>query len=358
MDRTVNPAMITLARESHGLTQSELAKRLNVPQSKVSKIESGHIGVSPDVLTALVRELKFPEKFFYQNFDVYPAGLHLYLYRKHKTLHAKELSRIVAWMNLYRSHVKKLLSAAEVEYKPVPEYDIDEFDSVAAIARAVRNHAGLPSGPVENVTSVLEDMGVVVIPFDPGTRLFAGASMLSEKPNYVVVVNAQMPGDRLRWTLAHELGHMVMHRVPTANMEAEADEFAAEFLMPAKDIAPYFSEVSFPSIEKLASLKRLWKVAMSALLIHAKRLRYITETQYRLMVTKMGSVGITRLKEPPELNVPVESPTLLSEIVEFHAQELGYTADQLGDLLAFDVNAFLEHYRFTGRTLRIVRNVG
>lgn len=357
MEQTVNPSMITLAREARSLSQSQLAKLLNVPQSKVSKMESGHIGVSPDMLAALVRELKYPEKFFYQNFDVYPAGMHLYQYRKHKTLHARDLSRIVAWMNIYRSHVRNLLTAAEVEYKPVPEYDIDEFDSIAAIARAVRHHAGLPSGPVQNMTAVVEDMGVVVVPFDPGTRLFSGASMLSEKPNYVVVVNSQMPGDRLRWTLAHELGHMVMHRVPTPNMEAEADEFAAEFLMPAKDIAPYFSEASFPSIEKLASLKRIWKVSMSALLMQAKRLRYITENQYRVMVTKMGQVGITRLKEPPELNVPFEQPTLLTEIVDFHAQELGYTADQLSDLLALEVNDFLERYRFTGRTLRVVRNV-
>jgi hypothetical protein len=154
------------------------------------------------------------------------------------------------------------------------------------------------------------------------------------------------------------LAHMVMHRVPTSNMEQEADEFAAEFLMPAKDISPYFFEPLFPSIEKLATLKKVYKVAMTAVLLQAKRLGFTTDHQYRSTVTRMARLGITRLSEPPELNIPLEIPTLLTEIVDFHAQELGYTADQMSDMLLIETNTFLERYRFTGRTLRIVRNVG
>jgi Zn-dependent peptidase ImmA (M78 family)/transcriptional regulator with XRE-family HTH domain len=358
MERTVNPAMITLAREAQSMTQTELARRLSTPQSKVSKMESGLIGVSPDMLTVLSRVLDFPEKFFFQNFEVYPAGIHLYQFRKHKTLQAKELNRIVAWMNLYRSHVRNLLTSAEIEYKPVPQFDVDELDSIGAIARAVRQYVGLASGPVKNMTAVLEDLGVVVVPFDPGTRKFAGATMLTEKPNYVVVANSTMTTAMWRWTLAHELGHMVMHRIPNANMEAEADEFAAEFLMPIRDIGPHFKDPLFPSIEKLAALKRIYNVAMFAVLVHSKKTGRITDDQYRTCITRMGSVGITRLQEPPELNLPPEVPTLLSEIVEFHAQELRYTADQLSDLISLNVPMFLDRYQFTGRKLNIVRNVG
>ncbi len=356
MSQTINAAMIVLARESQGVTQSQLATRLNLPQSKLSKMESGHIPVPVDVLSALVRELKFPEKFFYQTFDVYPAGMHLYMYRKHKTLPAKDLNRIAAWMNIYRSHVRGLLNAAEIEYREVPQYDIEEFDSTADVARAVRQYARIPPGAVvQNMTAVMEDMGIVVIPFDPGTRLFAGASMLTEKPNYVVVVNSQMPGDRLRWTLAHELAHMVMHRIPTLNMEFEADEFAAEFLMPAREIGQYLSDLN-PST--LASLKRHWKVSMFAILQHAFRLGKITDRQKRSLITRLAGVHITRLKEPAELQIPAETPTLLNELIDFHANELGYDAEQMADLLALDVRQFLDRYHFSGRKLRPVRNVG
>lgn len=355
MERTVNAAMITLARESLGMTQTELAGRMGVPQSKLSKIESGQIICPPEILSALVRVTKYPEKFFFQNFEVYPAGMHLYMFRKHKTLPAKDLSRIAAWMNLYRLHVKHLLKAAEIEYKEVPQHDIEEFESIAGLARAVRQYTQVPPGPIKNVTSILEDMGVVVIPFNPGTRLFSGASMLTEKPNYVVVVNSQMPSDRWRWTLAHELAHMVMHRIPTLNMEEEADEFAAEFLMPSHEIAPYLSDLT---PEKLASLKRYWKVSMFAILNHALRLGKITDRQRRTLITKLAGLGITRVKEPAGLAPEPEKPTLLAELIEFHASELDYDAEQMGDLLALDVKQFLDNYDFSGRKLRAIRNVG
>jgi Zn-dependent peptidase ImmA (M78 family)/transcriptional regulator with XRE-family HTH domain len=357
-DRIVNPNMITLAREALGWTQTELSHRLNVPQSKVSKMESGLIGVTPEMLAALSETLKFPENFFYQTFQVFPAGIHLYLFRKHKTLLSKDFSKIVAWMNLHRSHIKYLLQSVEIEYKPVPHYDIDEFGNVQSIARAVRQYVNLPSGPVQNVTNVLEDLGVVVVPFDPGTRKFQGASMLTEKPNYVVIANSTMTGDAWRWTLAHELGHMVMHHIPSSDMESEADDFAAEFLMPIREIAPHFCDPEFPSIEKLATLKKIYNVSMFAILVHAKRSGLITSDQYRSCITKMGRLGITRLQEPPELNSPREVPSLLDEIVEFHSDILSYTAQQISDLIMFDTQRFLERYRFSGRTLRIVENVG
>jgi Zn-dependent peptidase ImmA (M78 family) len=52
----------------------------------------------------------------------------------------------------------------------------------------------------------------------------------------------------LRWTLVHEIGHILMHRFPTDNMEREADEFAAEFLLPAKDVKPQLYDLTLPML--------------------------------------------------------------------------------------------------------------
>lgn len=328
MSQAVNPDMIVLARETRGVTQKELAEKLRVEQYQVSRIESGLLPrLALDKIEEIAHVLKYPSKFFFQTFQVYPAGMHLY--RKHKTLPAKELARVASMMNIFREHVKEFLESAELEYKPVKECGVDEYGSPEEIARAIRQYMNLPRGAVKNMTKVLEDMGVVVIPYN-GNRLFSGASLLTEKPNYITVVNANMPGDRYRYTLAHELGHIVMHSLPTPNMEDEADRFAAEFLMPMREIGHHLSRLT---LDDLASLKKSWKVSMAAILKHAHVHGKVNDRQYRALWEKMGKAGY-RLQEPKELEVPLEKPTLLPELLDFHVKELGYDLEQLSDKLA------------------------
>jgi Zn-dependent peptidase ImmA (M78 family)/DNA-binding XRE family transcriptional regulator len=352
MEQMVNPDMIALARESRGMTQTDLSRRLNVTQGLISKIETGHIGVSPEVLGQLSKILNYPERFFFQRFNVFPAGMHFY--RCHKSLPSKKQLELVARMNISRKHIRELLQPADIEFKPLPEFDLDEYGSPEEIARAIRHFLRLPRGPVENLTKVLEDSGVLVVHLDAGTRLFAGASMLADKPNYVIFVNRDMPGDRLRHTLAHELGHIVMHPIPNPHMEEQADRFASEFLMPIRDIGQYLKSLD---LEKLATLKGYWMTSMQSILVKAFREKKIEERQYRYLWMRMGKAQ-WRLREPPELDIPVEKPSLVSELVDLHLKELGYTVEQLSDKLAYSTEEFKALYTPERHHLKLLRRTG
>src|SRR2546421_1977476 len=95
--------------------------------------------------------------------------------------------------------------------------------------------------------------------------------------------------DRLRYTLAHELGHLIMHHDSTdADAERQADIFAAEFLMPSRDVRPYLYNLT---VEKLANLKTYWKVSMSALIKRASDLDAITSRHARTLWMKMAQAG-------------------------------------------------------------------
>jgi Zn-dependent peptidase ImmA (M78 family)/transcriptional regulator with XRE-family HTH domain len=351
MSQIVNPDMIVLARETRGITQKGLAEKLGLEQYQVSRMESGQLPLLViERLEDLSRLLRYPKKFFYQNFYVYPAGMHLY--RKHKTLPAKELAQIAAMMNVFREHIKGFLDAAEIEYKPVKECDIDEYGSPEEIARAIRQYLHLPRGPVKNMTKVLEDFGVVVVPFE-SNRKFSGASLLTEKPNYITAINSTMPGDRYRHTLAHELGHIVMHSLPRPEMEEEAERFACEFLMPIAEIGHNLHGLT---LEKLASLKKYWKVSMASILKHAHRNEKITDRHYRTIWLQMGKAGY-RLQEPKDLEIPAEKPTLLPELIDFHIKELGYSLEQLSDKVAADPEEFAALYKLATNKLKLVRKV-
>ena len=113
------------------------------------------------------------------------------------------------------------------------------------MAQSIRQLWLLPRGPVDDVTSLLETAGVIVIGFDFGTDLCDGFSQHgSDNLPPIIFTNTRQPKDRLRFSLVHELGHIVMHRLPNPNMEAEANRFAAEFLMPTSDITKDFYNLS------------------------------------------------------------------------------------------------------------------
>lgn len=331
--------MLTLARESRGMTQKALAVAMDITQGHMSKLESGQTTASDSVVTGLSDVLTYPEHFFFMDEPIYGPGVSEFFHRKHQTS-VRVMNRMHANLNVRRIHVARLMSATELTTESIPQLDVGDFRSPEAVARAVRASWNLPPGPVKNLTATIEDAGGIVMYCDFGTTDVAGVSRWVPGLPPMFFLNKDMPGDNNRLTLAHELGHMVMHRVPGPEMEAEAFAFGREFLMPAADIKPQFYDVTLP---RLAAMKPFWKVSMAALLYCAGELGAVTERQRRYLYMKMGAMGFKR-REPPELDIPKEQPTLLEEIVEMHQTDLGYSVSELADLLALTPDELVSLY--------------
>jgi Zn-dependent peptidase ImmA (M78 family) len=146
-------------------------------------------------------------------------------------------------------------------------------------------------------------------------------------------------GDQLRMTCAHELWHLVMHSKKLAFKvdEGEADEFASEFLMPAKAMK---RELRPPiTLSQLAKLKPRWKVPIQALILRARHVRILTERQQEYLIAQLALQGWTD-NEPVQLRP--EKPRGLRQLAEmFYGIPIDY------DSLATD----------TSLTPRIVREI-
>ena len=186
---------------------------------------------------------------------------------------------------------------------------------------------GSSPGPINNLTVAIENAGGIIIPCSFGTRKIDAMSQWAVDLPPLIFLNKEVPGDRLRFSLAHEIGHIIMHQVPTNDIEREADKFAAEFLMPKAEIAPYLTNLSIP---KLANLKPYWKVSMAALLMRAGDLKKITDRQKQYLWTEMGKRGY-RVKEP--IDIPMEKPKTINDIVDAHLGGLGYSVAELSSLV-------------------------
>jgi Zn-dependent peptidase ImmA (M78 family)/transcriptional regulator with XRE-family HTH domain len=329
-----NPEMLVLARESRQHTQSELARLLGVEQGTLSKIESGMVPISEHILAEACRVLRYPRGFFLQNEKVYGFGSTVFYHRKRQGLPVRHLRQLHAEMNIRRFGIKKLLRSAQVESNlAFHRYQPEEYRGrIELIARALRTAWQLPPGPIRNLTETIENAGGIVIRYDFGTRKADAISEWIEPAPPIFFVNAHpdITGDRLRFSVAHELGHLIMHRYPAPDMEEQADRFAAEFLLPEKEIAPQLNRLTLP---KLASLKQYWRVSMGSLIEQAYRLGNVSKSQRSRLIIQLRS-DTHSYREPIDTDIPVEKPTLLNELIQAHLSDLGYTIEQVSALVA------------------------
>ena len=352
MELKVNPQMVTLARESRGLSQVELAERSGLSQATISKVEGGIIDASEDVAIKLASAVDYPHSFLTQREELYGIDTSVLYHRKRESLPAKLLHKTHAMVNVYRIHVTRLLRSAAINpVKKFPQYDLAEFDGdVERVSRAVRATWMMSPGPVPNVTKAIEDAGGIVISVNFGTRLLDAIHQWIPGLPPLFFVNKDVPGDRLRFSLAHELGHAVMHRTASPEMEDEANLFADCFLMPSADIGSSLAPVS---LARLAVLKPYWKVSMQALLMRASQLGKISEHHKRIMWAQFSKAGY-RLSEPSEVAIPREEPRLLDEVLNLHINNLKYSLQDLARILCIHEPEMVELYHL-GRPLRLVR---
>ena len=160
-----------------------------------------------------------------------------------------------------------------------------------------------------------------------------------------------MPGDRQRFTLAHEFAHIVMHNMPTEKMEEEANRFASEFLMPSSDISYQLSDLT---LEKLAYLKLYWKTSMQSLLEKARTLRKITERKYTSMWKEMSMRGY-KLNEPIEFSIPPEKPQLINELIKIYMSEFRYNVSEMSSICNLDESEFNSYYFQNSNEMRLVK---
>jgi len=329
---SINTEMLILARESRGWSQRDLAAETGISQANISKYENGMLQVAPEHLARMADALDFTVEFFSASGRRMGFGSSCTYHRKRATMPVKELQRLLAFVNVTRIRLERLLNNVEIDaVNEFPRYDVAEYgDDPAYIAQLVRRLWKMPPGPVKNMVASIESAGGIVMRVSFGTPKLDAISQVVPSMPPIFVLNADMPEDRLRHTTAHELGHIVMHQaadVPDSDLEGQADKFAAEFLMPAADIRHDLRGLTWP---RLAQLKAYWKVSMASLIYRARELGAIDAGMAERFWVERSKLGYTRV-EPVEL--PTERPALVCELMEAHHEDMQYSDTDLRKLL-------------------------
>ena len=348
----INFTLLETARLLRQKTQKEVVEAIGISQASLSKAEHGLQELPVDIMDKLYDYYDLPETFFLRSEGVSPLG-HLY-YRKKLTITNKVIDSFVAKVKIFKAIIDDLMSAVELPKYTLGNYVPNENLSAKEIARKIRYELKVYNGAVPNLSTLLENNGIIIIRFDFGTDKIDGLTTITDSDRKVMFINNQMPNDRIRFSMAHELGHLVMHlgNPPCSSDDAErqADEFASEFLMPEEEIRPMLLNVN---IQTLGMLKRKWRVSMHALVRRAKDLETITYQQYRNLQMYFSKKGYTKSEPIP---LPLENPTMWDETLKLYRDELGYSDEDLMSVMRINKNDFTSWFSPKPRLISLFRS--
>lgn len=336
--------LLRLARQLRGFTQKEAAPKIGVVQAVLSRLENNLVEFDDELARKASSVYSLPIDFFTAIETVYgpPVSVHAML-RGKSDVSGREVDMITAELNVRLFHLRRFLE--NVDYRPTTDFpflDIEQYESVDRVAALLRAHWKVTSGPIKNLTSLVERAGIIVGMSDFRGSSVSGVTFRAPGNPPIIVLNKLHPADRLRFTLAHELGHVVMHRFPTATMEDEANNFASSFLLPPMEMKQVFLGRRV-TLELLAALKKEWKVSMQALIMSAQSTGSIERNQVRYLFQQMSSRG-WRLREPAELDFGVEKTNVLPSILKTHFDNLRYTMSDITQLTKVYEADFINFY--------------
>lgn len=313
MDSQFVAERLTLARERRGLNKSQLAALVGKKAPTISAYErADREPPTADVVHRLARALEFPVEFFFAPMDQ-SVPRDAASFRALTRMTASQRDAALASGTLAVQFEQWISKQFELPKVQVPDLDPGLITPQAA-ATYVRTQWGLGSAPLSNVLQTLEGFGV---------RIFALAAECREvdafsfwhAPTHTpfVILGTHKTPERQVFDLAHELGHLVLHRDDAAprgrKEEREADAFASNFLMPRDDML--LSAPRSPALSDLVSAKHRWKVSVAALARRLNDLGMMSDWGYHNVCVHIARTG----RDRESASLPREQSQVLGKVL-------------------------------------------
>jgi len=293
------PQRLRMARKMNGLSLQDLSDRVDnhISKQAISRYENGDMLPERKNFLLLLKALDKKEDFFHKSgitAELRPS------FRKMKHLSKQEQEAITEQTKDYLERYLEVESILAAETRFTYRSDkicLTLLDAEHA-AEAFRKHHNLGTDPIYNLTELLEDIGIKVYQHEYEADAISGMSawLDSEDGIAVIFVNTAHPKDRQRFTLGHELGHLVLNVEPSCSnhqIEKLCNRFAAALLMPEDKMrAELGRKRKSIHFKELELIKEQYGISPQSLLYRAKDLDIITEHQRRQKFDYLKSIDM------------------------------------------------------------------
>jgi Zn-dependent peptidase ImmA (M78 family)/transcriptional regulator with XRE-family HTH domain len=280
---------LTLARWRRGMNKTQLAKAVGLTAGTVAAYEKGASVPAGNIVARLAEALCFPVSFFFAD-PIDPIAENAASFRA--------LSRMPASQRDVARATGTLCVEINAWFESMfdlPEPDLPEIDPMVATPQAaagmVRAAWSLGESPLPSVLHLMESRGARVFALVPECRDADAYSFWQSRP--FICVRTDRTAERMNFDLAHELGHLVMHRGGAGpigrDAERQADHFASSFLMPEQDVRS--AALVNPDLGRLVEAKKRWKVSAAALNFRLHQLGITSDWHYHRLCVQLSRIG-------------------------------------------------------------------
>lgn len=295
---------IEKARKLRGFSLRKLADSTGLSHTQIRYIERGQRSLNGPTLLSIAKALDLPVDYFVREETFRSREVS---YRKIKALTEKKQSMIWQMIELQVENYLEIEEILAIHHDFTSEYlsDIESIESedIDDIACCVRDHFALGRSPIASASALLEEMGIIVVGIK-GVKGFDGVSLLVDDHIPVIAYNTEIgQAERVRMTLLHELGHLLLNDKLRAKSEKEIENictsFASHLLLPDQILKSYFwGRVKSLSMTDLIELQLTYGISIDAIIYRLKALLFISESKYKSYWVKKNA--------SPELKSEIE----------------------------------------------------
>jgi len=280
------------ARIIAGLSMEALAETVGVSKQMISKYEKGKSIPDSTHLIKLSQVLNQKVDYFFR-----PAEVELpeVSFRKKYALKGKRLKTLKGFIHIQMENYLSIESFLSInsEFKnPLSDIEINYFSDIDGVADKLRKKWKLGNDPISNIISLLESKKIKVIEVEEENK-FDGLSVLIDNKYPVIVINKSFPVERKRFTLLHELGHLLLNineRYSDKDEEMFCNRFAGALLLPEDAVYENFGtdrkNISFP---ELKNIQELYGISIRAIMYRLKDLAVITAGMHKSFSIRLNS---------------------------------------------------------------------
>ncbi|MGU7773998.1 helix-turn-helix domain-containing protein [Burkholderia sp. MR1-5-21] len=335
---------IQRARLLRGLSLEALAQRMgDITKQALNKFEKGEAVPNSTRLLQLARALDVKPEYFFRADAVELAPVE---FRKLSDMPMRDQKAVIEQA---RDHLERYLAlercfdAAGVSIEPLPteSLPVTNREEAELAAERIREEWRLGSDAIANFTELLEEHGIKVALLE-GIDKFDGACVATrDKKHVLIALNRQRPGERQRFTAAHELGHWVMalpEDMPEKEKEACCHRFAGALLYPKERVKADFGRSPRHRVllQELLLAKRGYGVSMQVALRRLKDLELVSDSLFKSLNIQIGKLGWKTAEPEP---IEPEKPLRFASLVYWGLAEGLFTESRAAEFLQQPVSA-------------------